>query len=344
METIKENMKPVKIGDRFIGPGLPVLIIAEAGVNHFGQMDRAFKLVDMAVAGGADVFKIQVYDTDRMISEESPEWKARMKSKELSRGQVKEVADYCQQKGILFMASAHDLDSLDFLGTLNVPAIKIGSGELGNSIFLEKAAQMGLPVILSTGMHSMEDVRRSVVVFYENGGKNLILMHCITLYPTEPEEVNLKAMDTLREAFKLPVGYSDHTRGYNIVLAAVARGASIIEKHVALEKEYPGTWDPLVSCTEEDLWEMVKSIRNIEAAMGTGEKKPVPRELESLKWATKSIVAGRDIPRGTLISKDMLEFKRPGTGLRPSEIGRILSRKANQMIKKNTIVSMDCIE
>jgi N,N'-diacetyllegionaminate synthase len=332
------SIPPVKIGPKIIGPGYPVMIIAEAGVNHFGQMDRAFRLVDMAAAAGADVLKIQVYDTDRMISGESPEWKVRMKSKELTQGQVREVSDYCRQKDLLFLASAHDLESLNFLISLDVPAIKIGSGELGNSFYLEEAAGKGLPVILSTGMHSLADVQEAVSIFSKKGNMGLILMHCISLYPTEPEEVNLKALDTLRENFSLPVGYSDHTKGYDIVLAAVARGAMVIEKHIALEKEFPGTWDPLVSCTEDNLEEMITSIRRIEAALGTGEKKPASRELESLQWATKSIVAKVDIPRGTVITRELLDFKRPGTGIRPNQIQKVLNRKNIIAVKKDAII------
>ncbi|MBI4765602.1 MAG: N-acetylneuraminate synthase family protein [Deltaproteobacteria bacterium] len=344
MKSERKSVIPISLGNKIIGPGYPVLIIAEAGVNHFGQLERAFRLVDMAADAGADVLKIQVYNTDRMISGDSPDWKARMKSKELTQGQVQEVAEYCRQKGLLFLASAHDSGSLEFLLTLDVPAIKIGSGELGNSFYLEQAADTGLPVILSTGMHSLEDVGEAVSIFSKRGNKDLILMHCISLYPAEPEEVNLKALDTLQKTFNHPVGYSDHTRGYDIVLAAVARGAMVIEKHIALEKEFPGTWDPLVSCTEDNLGEMISSIRRIETALGTGEKKPAPRELESLQWATKSIVAKADIPRGTVITRELIDFKRPGTGIRPNRINELLNRKSKIDIKKDTIIMSSWVE
>lgn len=344
MKCTNVDIRMIKIGNKIIGPGQPVFIIAEAGVNHFGQLDRAKRLADIAAVAGADAFKIQVYDTERMISEASPEWKARMKPKELAWTQIEELAAYCKKLGILFMASAHDLESLDRLISLGVTSLKIGSGELGNVFYLERAARIGLPVILSTGMYTIEDVEETVSIFLHAGNKNLILLHCVSLYPAYPEEINLRAMDILRERFGFPVGYSDHTEGYDIVLAAVARGAMVIEKHIALEKVYPGTWDPIVSCTKENFKEMVSSIRRIEVALGNKEKRPVEREWESRKWATKSIVSKIDIPAGILITRDMLDFKRPGTGISPKDISQIVNRKSKIAIKKDMIIQKEWLE
>lgn len=339
-----ESVKTIKIVDKFIGPGHPVFIIAEAGVNHFGQLDRAIRLANMAAEAGADALKIQVFNTDYMISEESPEWKARMEPKELKPVQIEALFEHCKKLGIIFLASAHDPYSLDLLVSLGIPALKIGSGELGNTPYFEKAAGLGLPVFLSTGMYNLQEVKETLSIFLKAGNSNVVLLHCISLYPTFPDEVNLKAMNTLKKEFGLPVGYSDHTEGYEIVLAAVARGAMVIEKHIALEKRYPGTWDPIVSCTEENLRHMITCIRNIEKSIGDGIKEPTARELETKKWATKSIVARTDIPQGTLLTRELLEFKRPGTGIPPKDIQQILNRRTKKEIKKDTIILRSWLE
>lgn len=333
--------KTIHIGKRDIGPNHPVWIIAEAGVNHFGKLDRAFKLVDMAVEAGADVFKTQVYKTENMISAVAPEWQARMKSKEMSYEDMAKLFDYCEDRGIQFLASAHDLESVDFLEKLGVLAYKIGSGEKDNPEFLKYVGRKGRPVILSTGMHTLKDVRADVEALSSVGCKDVALLHCTTLYPTEPADVNLRALDVLRANFPCPIGYSDHTIGTDAVLAAVARDACIIEKHIALERDVPNTWDPIVSCDARELKEMVRNIRKIEQLLGAADKKPVPREKESIQWARKSIVAKVFIPRGTVLTEDMLCTKRPGKGIPPSRISKIVGKRANVPILPDTPISSD---
>jgi N-acetylneuraminate synthase/N,N'-diacetyllegionaminate synthase len=334
----------IHIRRRKIGPNQPVLIIAEAGVNHFGRLDRALKLVDIAVDAGADVFKTQVYKTENMISAKATKWRARMKAKEMSYKDMEKVFNYCNKRNIQFLASAHDIESVNFLESLGVDAFKIGSGEKDNHDYLKYVGMKGKPVILSTGMHSLAEVKRAIEVLKSADCKEIAILHCTTLYPTKPSEVNLKAMDILKANFTGPVGYSDHTIGIRAVLAAVARDACIIEKHIALEKEYPNTWDPIVSCNATELKEMIEAIRSIEQLLGAPEKKPSHREQGSIKWARKSIVARIAIPRGAVLTKRMLNVKRPGTGMTPSKIGKVLGRRIKKDIEKETLITSDLLE
>ncbi len=326
------NSNNIKIGNKTVGGAHPVYLIAEAGVNHFGQMDRAYRLVDMAVASKVDAFKIQIYQTEKMISATDPAWRERMKCKELSREAVLLLREYVVSKGLHFLASAHDEESLDWLPELGVPAIKIGSGEMRNVGYLKRAAKKGLPLIFSTGMQTIEDVQVAMDAM-EDCSAGVALLHCVTLYPTQPEEVNLRAMDSLYKRFQVPVGYSDHTIGISAVLTAVARGACIIEKHIALERGIPNTQDPIVSCVGfEELSEMVKQVREVEQMLGSPEKKPADRELGSLGWARKSAVAARALSAGTIITADMVAFKRPGNGMAPDRMEEIIGKRLNTSI------------
>jgi len=331
----------VKIGSREIGLGNPVFIIAEAGVNHFGNVEIAKHLVDMAVIARADAVKFQIFKTENLVSSVAPDWIERLKPKELPYDAFKYLKEYCEQKGIMFLATAHDDESLDFYNSLNPIAYKIGSGEVSNTPYLRKIAKKKKPVILSTGMYDMGDVRDAVNIFLDEGNTNLILLHCITCYPPVPEDINLKVINTLQKEFGCPVGYSDHTIGNDIVLAAVAVGASVIEKHIAVSKKTPGSQDCPVSCDERDLIEMVNSIRKIEKAVGSGIKVPSERELKSKEWARKSIVAKVDIKKGDVITEDMLTLKRPGTGISPKDISKVIGRKAKKDIKMDSLLKFD---
>ena len=332
------TFRTVKIAGQEIGEGKPVFIVAEAGVNHFGDMDRARRLVDMAVSANTDAVKFQVYKTGSMIARESGEWIERMKQKELSYRQVEEIKRYCDAQGIIFLASAHEEESLDFLHELEVPAFKVGSGEKGNTQYLRYAAQKGRPVILSTGMCDLGDVAKAVATLETGGCKDIVLLHCVSLYPTKPAEVNLRAMDTLHSQFNSPVGYSDHTIGSNVVLAAVARGACCIEKHIALEKDMPNTQDPLVSCDSRELVDLVAGIREIEAALGSSEKKQMERERESELWARKSLVSRKYIRKGTVLTIEMLVAKRPGTGIVPEHIETVVGKSVLRDVDVDEVI------
>lgn len=342
MQNKLSNM--VKIGSREIGSGSPVFVIAEAGVNHFGNVEIAKHLIDMAVIARADAVKFQIFKTENLVSSVAPDWIERLKPKELPYDAFKYLKEYCEQKGIMFLATAHDDESLDFYNSLNPVAYKIGSGEVSNTPYLRKIAEKKKPVILSTGMYDMDEVRDAVNIFLDVGNTNLVLLHCITCYPPVPEDINLRAINTLQKEFKCPVGYSDHTIGNDMVLAAAAVGASVIEKHIAVSKNAPNSQDCPVSCDERDLIEMVNSIRKIEKALGTGIKKPSERELKGKEWARKSIVAKVDIKKGDVITEDMLILKRPGTGISPKDIDRVIGRRTKKDIKIDSIIKFEDLQ
>lgn len=334
----------IQIGSREIASGNPVFIIAEAGVNHFGNIEIAKHLIDMAVIARVDAVKFQIFKTENLVSSIAPDWIERLKPKELPYDAFRYLKDYCEQKGIIFLATAHDDESLDFYSSLNPLVYKIGSGEVSNTPYLKKIAKKKKPVILSTGMYDMDDVREAVNVFLDEGNTNLVLLHCITCYPPVPEDINLKAINTMQKEFKCPVGYSDHTIGNDMVLAAVAVGASVIEKHIAVSKNAPGSQDCAVSCDKRDLIEMVNSIRKIEKAIGTGIKYPSERELKSKDWARKSIIAKVDVKKGDVITEDMLTLKRPGTGISPKDISKVIGRRANRNIKIDSIIKLEDLQ
>lgn len=331
----------VKIGDRKIGPNMPVFVIAEAGVNHFGNIEIAKHLIDMAVLARVDAVKFQIFKTENLISSIAPDWIDRLKPKELPFDAFLRLRNYCAKKGIMFLATAHDEESLDFLQTLDPPAFKVGSGEVSNRSYISKIAGMHKPVILSTGMYTVQDIQTVHSIFSKANNKDLILLHCTTCYPPVPEDINLRAINSIQKKFACPVGYSDHSIGVDVVLAAVAIGACVIEKHIAVSKNMPGSQDCPVSCDERDLVEMVNSIRKLEKALGTGEKAPSARELQSRNWARKSVVAKVAIRKGTIITADMLTLKRPGTGMEPGMINTVIGKKASRNIAVDALISTD---
>lgn len=331
----------INIGTRAIGRKEPVFIIAEAGVNHFGNIEIAKHLVDMAVIARADAVKFQIFKTENLISAVAPDWIDRLKSKELPYEAFTVLREYCSKKEITFLATAHDEESLDFLQTLDPPAYKIGSGEVANRAYIRKIACLGKPVIVSTGMYTRKDIQATLSIFSKSNNRDLVLLHCTTCYPPTPEEINLRAIGAIQKEFGCPVGYSDHSIGVDIVLAAVALGACVIEKHITVSKTMPGSQDCPVSCDERDLIEMVNSIRKLEKALGTGIKAPAARELQSRNWARKSVVAKVAIKKGTAITADMLTLKRPGTGIDPGMMRSVIGKKASRNIAADTLVSMD---
>jgi N-acetylneuraminate synthase/N,N'-diacetyllegionaminate synthase len=230
---------------------------------------------------------------------------------------------------------------LEFLSTLNVPAYKIGSGEVKNWTFIKKTASMNKPVILSTGMYTMEDIGEALEVIADAGNPHVAVLHCTTSYPTTPTEVNLCAMDTIRHTYGVMVGYSDHTGGFHFPLAATARGACIIEKHITLDFDIPDAQDWKVSCGADDFPIMVRQIREIESGLGAGIKVPCEAEKASLQWARKSLVASVDIPEGDVLTYDKISTKRPGFGIIPTEIYKVIGRKSKRAIKKDTLIRME---
>jgi N,N'-diacetyllegionaminate synthase len=333
------------IAGRPVGAGVPCYIVAEAGVAHFGSVEKAKKLADLAKQAGADCVKFQHFDAERMIGASAPEWRARMKSRQLSDAQMAEVAAYAQAQDMVFICTAHDEHALDFLDhEIRVPAFKIGSGEVENWPYLANVVRRGKPVILSTGLYTPDLIRRAIEVVTENGGHELAILHCVTSYPAEPATVNLDAMRQIREFFGGPVGYSDHTAGTAVPLAAIALGAQVLEKHIALDFNVPDAQDWKVSCGPADFPKFVADARAIEAARGGGARRLSAAEEKSLIWARKSLHAMRDIAAGTVIEASMLTSQRPGDGLPPSRIGEVAGKRARRAIPAGTKLALDMLE
>lgn len=309
-----------------------VLIIAEAGVNHNGSLDIAKRLVDEAADAGVDIVKFQTFKAEKLVSKSAKraEYQQRnmgktddsqysmLKKLELSPLQHEELIDYCREKGIRFFSTAFDMDSIEYLHSLNLGLWKIPSGEITNYPYLRKIAQYGEPVILSTGMCELSDIEAAIQILLSHGlQKNQItVLHCNTEYPTPMRDVNLKAMLEIAEKFGVAIGYSDHTEGIEVPIAAVALGATVIEKHFTLDKNMEGP-DHKASLEPQDLRAMVKAIRNIEQALGSGHKVISASERKNIEIARKSIVAACPIRKGDLLTDENLTVMRPGNGISP---------------------------
>jgi len=343
-------MKRVRIGDRFVGDGEPCFIIAEAGVNHNGDIELAKKLIDVAKEAGADAVKFQTFKAENVVIKHTPKADYQventksnesqydmLKKLELSEDEFRELYRYAKNKGIMFLSTPFDFESVDFLEELGVPAFKISSTDLTNLPFLEYIAEKGKPIILSTGMGTLGEIEEAVSAIKNAGNENIILLHCITSYPAKIESLNLRVIKTLKEAFKLPVGFSDHSLGIYAPIAAVALGAVVIEKHFTLDKNLPGP-DHKASLNPEELREMIRGIRLIEKALGDGIKRPTSEEMKIKKVARRSIVAKVNIPRGAIITKEMIAFKRPGIGLPPKYYNEVIGKKARRDIKADELI------
>jgi N,N'-diacetyllegionaminate synthase len=317
-------------------------IIAEAGVNHNGSFELAKQLVDKAVWAGVDCIKFQTFNSKNLVSKnaqkadyqkkttDSNETQLEMLKKlEFSKGQFTELRNYCQQKEILFLSTPFDLESIDFLASIGVKTWKIPSGEITNYPFLRAIGKRKESVIMSTGMCTLEEVHAAVKVLNDCGTAGITLLHCTTEYPAPYYSVNLNAMLTLHKEFGCKVGYSDHTNGIEIPVAAVAMGATVIEKHFTLDKNMDGP-DHKASLEPEELKAMVQSIRNVEKALGDGIKQPSEAEKKNIVIARKSIVAKCNIKKGELFSEDNLTSKRPGSGISPMKWDEILGKIAKK--------------
>lgn len=323
------------IGGRQVGGGAPVFFIAEAGVAHFGDMGLARELVDLAADAGADAFKTQFFDVEALISDRAGDWRDRLRSRNLTFDQAAELKERCDARGLLFMSTAHDETRIDWLRRLDVPAVKVGSGERGNPHFLEKLAGLRKPMIVSTGMYSEADVAQALAACRRGGCEDVALLHCVTSYPAPESDVNLKAMDRLAQIFEGPVGYSDHTTDFVAVYAAVARGAAIIEKHITILRDVPNAQDWKVSAGPDNLHRLIADIRRIEAMLGHGRKEAAASEQAGIGWATKSLVAARDLPAGHRLAAQDLCAKRPGGGLAPDRLDHVIGRKLVRALSRD---------
>ena len=305
-----------------------IYIIAEAGVNHNGSFDLACKLVDAAKEAGVDCIKFQTFKSEKLVSHsaQKAEYQKQntdegsqqdmLKKLELSFDQFLALKDYCDKVGIAFLSTPFDFDSLAFLDTIDMPFWKIPSGEVTNYPYLVALAETKKPIVMSTGMCTMEEIAQAVEVLRNHGTEELTLLHCNTEYPTPFEDVNMKAMDHIAKTFGVPVGYSDHTKGIEIPVAAAALGAVMVEKHFTLDKNMEGP-DHKASLEPAELKQMVAAIRNIEKALGDGVKKPSPSEEKNKPIARKSIIAQTPIKKGELLTVQNLTVKRPGEGISP---------------------------
>jgi len=345
----------ISIADRKVGPGKPCLIIGEAGVNHNGSLELARQLVDIAVNAGCDAVKFQTFKSEKVCSPMASkaayqvettgpgESQLEMVRKfELPFAAFRELHRHCRDRNILFLSTPFDDESADFLTELPVPAIKVPSGEITNLPFLQNLAGKGLPLIVSTGMATTEEIAAALDVISSAGNPPLALLHCVSNYPAAPSSMNLRAIRTLEGTFDVPAGLSDHSVGIEISLAAVALGACIIEKHFTLDHDLPGP-DHRASLDPQQLTSLVNGIRNIEAALGDGVKRPVPQELDTAAVARRSLVAARQIAAGSALTLDMIDILRPGTGLPPAMRSEILGRRTRRDIEAGTILSLDML-
>jgi N,N'-diacetyllegionaminate synthase len=340
----------VRIGDRLIGQGEPVFIVAEAGVNHNGKVELGRKLIDAAKVSGADSVKFQTFkaqkvvtkyagkaDYQKQVDREESQYEM-LKKLELSSRDIKKLFDYAEQRRIIFLSSPFDEESVDLLDQLGVCAFKVASGEITNFVLLRYIAEKKKPVILSTGMSTYEEVEEALETLRKAGAREIVLLHCVTSYPARAEDANLRTIETLRNRFKLPVGLSDHTRSIAVPVAAAALGAVLVEKHFTLSKDLHGP-DHRASLEPSEFKQMVMAIREVEKSLGDGEKRLTADEEEIKKAVRRSIVARVRIPKGTVIREDMLDFKRPGTGLRPRDLGKVVGRKAKKGIESDELIT-----
>lgn len=327
-----------------------VTIIAEAGVNHNGDLDIAKQLIDVAAKAGADAVKFQTFVPENLVSKFAQKAKYQKETTKQNESQLEMLQklvlkqewypiliDYAKGKNIQFVSAPFDLESIDFLATLDLPFYKIPSGEITNLPYLEKIGRIGKPVILSTGMSTLDEVSAAVGLLRENGCPKISVLHCNTQYPTPYEDVNLKAMCTIKNALGLEAGYSDHTLGIEVPIAAVAMGATIIEKHFTLDKMMNGP-DHKASLEPDELQKMVKAIRNIEKALGQKEKYVSQSEKENIEIARKSIVAKCRIKKGEKYSENNLTVKRPGNGISPMLWYEVIGKKAKRDYKMDELI------
>lgn len=341
----------IQIANKTIGKNQPCFIIAEAGSNHNGSLELAKQLVDKAVESGADAVKFQTFTAEGIVTHQTPkaEYQKKdadpeesyfelLKKLELTKDEFKELQHYCNEKGIIFFSCPHSNKwSVDVLHELDVPVYKVGSGDVTNFPFLEYVASKGKPIIMSVGMATMEEVQEALAVMKKAGNEQIIVLQCTSTYPTPVENVNMNAMKTLKKETGMIVGYSDHTQSLNVPVLAIGMGAEVYEKHYTLDKSMEGP-DHAMSMDPQELKEIVKRIREAESALGTAERKPYPGEEEIAKVARKSVVTIKEIKAGETITAEMLDVKRPGTGLHSRNYYQIVGKKATRDLQADQLL------
>lgn len=327
------------------------VVIAEAGVNHNGSYEIACRLVDAAKDAGADYIKFQTFHSENLVSKAAKKADYQiettgedtqlnmLKSLELTQQEFIRLKSYCEGKRIKFLSTPFDFESIYFLNRLGVPFWKIPSGEVTNYPYLVELAKTGKPILMSTGMCELYEISDAIRLLRENGATDIKLLHCNTEYPTPYEDVNLRAMLTLKNEFGCEVGYSDHTKGIEVPIAAVALGATIIEKHFTLDRNMEGP-DHKASLEPDELTRMISCIRNVEKALGSEEKKPSPSEIKNIAIARKSIIAAKNIKQGELFTESNITTKRPGNGISPMRWNEVLGKRAKRDFKKDELIEV----
>jgi N,N'-diacetyllegionaminate synthase len=354
-ESIIESreLPVIDIAGREVGPGRPCFIIAEAGVNHNGDLELAQRLIDAAVAAGTDAIKFQTFKAELLTTPEAPKASYQKETTGSGESQLKMIKRlefpqevfgdlklYAERRGVMFLSTPFDRESADYLDSIGMPAIKVPSGEITNHRFLAHVSGKGKPLIVSTGMSSLEEVDEAMSVIRGAGDPPVVLLHCVSNYPAAAADVNLRAMQTMARAFQVPVGYSDHVLGNEAAFAAAALGACVIEKHFTLDRSLPGP-DHRASLEPNELSALVRGIRAVESALGDGCKRPAASETDTAAAARKSLVAARDIAAGTVLSEEMIAVKRPGTGIPPSMLERVLNRRLCRDVVKDSLLTLD---
>ncbi|MFZ1060129.1 MAG: pseudaminic acid synthase [Candidatus Rokuibacteriota bacterium] len=347
-------MQRLLIGERWIGDGEPCFIVAEAGANHNRDLGMAKELIAVAAEAGVDAVKFQTYSAETLYSKKTPKftylegltdkstWEL-MKEIELPREWQAELAEEATKRGILFMSTPFDHRAVDELDALGVPVFKVASFEIVDLPLVRHAASKGKPMIISTGLADYEDIQDALAACREAGNDQVVLLQCASLYPAPPERINLRAMETMRRAFGTLVGLSDHTLGIHVAVAGAALGAAVIEKHYTLSRSLKGPDHPF-AIEPGELRELVRQVREVEAALGDGRKLgPAPEEAEMHQKARRSLVAARAIPKGARIERDMLTIKRPGFGIKPKYLDLVVGRVAKVAIEEDTVLTWEMV-
>lgn len=348
--------KVVEIGGRQVGAGHPVLIVAEATINHNGDLDLARRMIESAARAGADAVKFQAYHTEEFLASkdltytyisqgrEVTESQYHMfKRCELGRREFEAIRDECRRHGVLFVCTATDVEAARMLVEIEVAAIKVGSDDLVHHPMLRSLARLGKPLILSTGMADLAEVRRAVEAVEHAGAEEAALLHCTSMYPTPEDRANVLCVRTLQQEFDCPVGYSDHTRGLSAATGAVALGACLVERHFTLDRNLPGP-DHAFSADPPALQALVRAIRTMESNLGSPEVAPTPEELEMRAIARRSVVARTALPGGTVLGREHLTYKRPGTGVAPMDEHLLLGRRTRHELAEGELITLEAVE
>jgi N,N'-diacetyllegionaminate synthase len=346
----------VDVGGREIGPGRPCFVIAEAGVNHNGDVELARRLVDVAADAGADAVKFQTFRAEAVVAAEAPKAAYQLETTspaetqremldrlELDAGAFSELKARAEERGLVFLSTPFDAESVDVLDELGVAAFKVASPDLVNYLLLDDVAARGRPVILSTGLAELGEVESAVARLRSRGCDQVLILHCVSEYPARPEDANLRAIATLADRLSLPVGFSDHTVGEAVPLAAVAVGAVALEKHFTLDRGLAGP-DHAASLEPEELRRLVTGIRDVEASLGSGVKRPADGELRNLVTVRRSLAAVDDLPSGTALTAGMLIALRPATGISPSLVDDVVGRTLSRALARGEILRPEDLE